>query len=432
MWGLLFPGALIIYQKYFMMFRNIGKIIPHAYMILAVLILVILNLFNITYLHHYLLLVSIFILFLFVKRKLKYYQCIIWLYIIILAMMLIITLLSGNFDRRIAVEAFFIYAGPPLFWLLYFNKYPNFNVLLFKKFVVYLACVVAILGIIQFFADKTIYGLIPHIDYFDIDFARSFMAAAGSHFRVSSILVSPQIFGLFSALSFCVLISLYKIKSKSFLLLGAPILTASLLSGQRIVILIYLLFFGLKFLYNLRLSFTKAILIFVGVFIGLIITQSAVNHFLASQGMSESRVFDVFSSPQQVIEYEEGVRWSRWRNLILEANPLIGEGIGITNVRTDEGRRFVTSESYFVQLYYEGGLFVFLSFLLIILYSICRLYIKKVQFKEDGTLLIALSASLLAVHAFTNPDFFAFWGIIIYSMHSKLHSPHNKNNLYLK
>lgn len=385
---------------------------PFIYLFLAIAIIPLKQL-GINYLHVIFLVFSIIVLFPNIRNSMNFGGKYIWNFIFSVIIIFGITVLFGRVPVNISSSSTLIYIGSPVFWILFYNKVKDFNFLYFKKYAVYIGFIISILGIVQFLGSKTIYGLIPSTDYFDIDFTRDHLVDAGSHFRVRSILSSSQIFGLYCSLAFCMLISTFNNNKKYILFFGIPILIASLLSGQRIVILIYIIYFSIKIILRLKYSLIKSITLSGITILFLIFMNNLVNDLLINQGMSGSRIFDIFFNAESVLEYERNSRWERWANLISEANLIIGEGIGYTDIRDTFGMRYVTSESYIFQLYFEGGIFVLFSFLLLYFKSIVRN--KRIQIlKDDWILLLALFFALISVHSFLHPVFFVFWGIIVY------------------
>jgi hypothetical protein len=145
----------------------------------------------------------------------------------------------------------------------------------------------------------------------------------------------------------------------------------------------------------------------------LFLMDNVVNNLLINQGMSESRIFDIFFNFENVLKYEKSARWGRWLNLLNETNFIIGNGIGYTGMRDFWGLRYVTSESYIVQIYFEGGIFVLFSFLILYLKSINK-YKINLAFDDNWILLVTLFFATIAVHSFLHPVFFVFWGIIVH------------------
>lgn len=340
----------------------------------------------------------------------------VWFFILIVFGLSVITPLISSIDIRTVFESSLIYFLPPLFWILFLTRYPEFEFHSFLKFSVYIAFIISVLGFIQFFYSRTIFGLIPEIDYFNIDFTNDALVSRGSIFRVRSILPSSQIFGLYTSLSFCLSISLFKKKGISFFIINLPIFFASLLSGQRIVVLMYLIFFGWKIFVQSKNIF-KSILYTVFFVSFILFALNIVDDILVGSGMASTRLFDIFNDFSYVVEYEQNSRWTQWIELVKTTNPILGHGIGYTNQRI-EGIRLITSESYLIQLYLEGGIFLLLSFLIVLFNSIkMTLRYKFIYF--DTALIIALAVSLIVVHSFMNPIFFVYWGIIIYPLFSK-------------
>jgi hypothetical protein len=312
-------------------------------------------------------------------------------------------------------KAFIVYIIAPVFWFYFLTIDSEFDIARFSRYVVFLGAIVSILGIIQFYWSKTIFGLIPKLNYYDIDFTREELVRVGAHFRTRSVLPSPQIYGLFISLSFCLFTAYFNIRKYHSLILGSILLVGSLLSGQRIVFLVYAAYFGLMLLNRLNRSLISAMVLFSISVLAVFFLKFITDTILGSMGMSDSNLFN-FSD---IIAREYDVRWSRWIKLIKETNIFYGNGIGKTDLRDYLGNRIITSESYLVQLYYEGGIFVLGAFLVLYLKSILR-YIYQ-NLRNHWFLLSALFIALIMVHSFLNPVFFAYWGIIVYPLTERFH-----------
>lgn len=382
-------------------------------MVLSVMILPLINI-GISYLHYiYLVLIIIILLPYLKKSTTRKNNLFIWGFIFFTLLLSFLTPLITHIIFRTVFEATLVYILPVLFWVLFYTKFPAFNLRKFLNFSVFIALIISIFGFIQFFFSKTIFGLIPDISYYDIDFTQESLVSSGSIFRVRSILPSSQIFGLYTALSFCLSTHLFKKKKIHLLTVTTPILFASLLSGQRIVILVYLVYFLLSILSQSR-NIIKSIIKIFFFSIVIMFALDIVNDILVSSGMASTRLLDVFTDFSSVVDYEQSARWTLWFDLIKNTNPILGNGIGYT-FPLEDGTRVVTSESYIVQLYFEGGLLMLLSFL-VLYYNSLKNSIKQPSEQFKWPILVALFAALLVVHAFTNPIFFAYWGVIIYPL----------------
>lgn len=398
------------------MLNKFIRISPYLFLLLAIMILPLAKI-GVQYIHYVYIGLTILFLQPQLTKSLSLRKNIpVWFFILIVFGLSVITPLISSIDIRTVFESSLIYFLPPLFWILFLTRYPEFEFHSFLKFSVYIAFIISVLGFIQFFYSRTIFGLIPEIDYFNIDFTNDALVSRGSIFRVRSILPSSQIFGLYTSLSFCLSISLFKKKGISFFIINLPIFFASLLSGQRIVVLMYLIFFGWKIFVQSKNIF-KSILYTVFFVSFILFALNIVDDILVGSGMASTRLFDIFNDFSYVVEYEQNSRWTQWIELVKTTNPILGHGIGYTNQRI-EGIRLITSESYLIQLYLEGGIFLLLSFLIVLFNSIkMTLRYKFIYF--DTALIIALAVSLIVVHSFMNPIFFVYWGIIIYPLFSK-------------
>ena len=393
------------------MIDKLIKYSPYIYLFLATMILPLANI-DIRYVHYvFLILITILLLPYFKNSSTKKKNLNVLIFIFFTLFISLITPLISSIKVTAIVEATLVYILPALFWVLFFTKYRTFDFRGFLIFSVYIALFISLLGFIQFFFSRTIFGFIPEISYFSIDFTEDFLVSSGSIFRVRSILPSPQIFGLYTSLSFCLSTFLFKEKKINYLIISTPILLASLLSGQRIVILVYLVYFTVK-----ALSKNKNILLSlfqISFFVIIILfALNVVNDILIKSGMASTRLLDVFTDFSSVIDYEQNSRWTRWAELIKNTNPLLGNGIGYT-FPSEDGSRIVTTESYLVQLYFEGGLLLLASFIGLFYNSFKS---SRMYNQFSWPILASLFVSLIVVHSFTNPIFFIYWGVLIYPL----------------
>lgn len=395
------------------MINKIIKSSPYIYLLLAVLILP-LKVLGATYLHYIFLFLIIILLFPQSGNAIrKRHNIYVWIFIFFVVWFTTLTFLVSQIKFTTILESSLIYFLSPLFWILYFTKYSDYDFLSFLKFSIYIAFALSIFGFIQFYFSKTIFGLIPNNEYFDIDFTSSQFVSSGSTFRIRSILPSSQIFALFTSLSFCLSTIVFKNNKTRFYLISIPILFASLLSGQRIVILVIILFFVSKFVLQSKNNLRSIFLIILPIFL-ILLALRIIDLISTDMGMASTRLMDIFNNFSYIIDYEQNARWSKWISLIKETNPLIGNGIGHTN-QFINGTRIVTSESYIIQLYYEGGILLVGSFILLLFNSIQKTLIKKLS-STYLPIIISLFISLLSVHSFMNPIFIVYWGILIYPL----------------
>ena len=337
-----------------------------------------------------------------VSRTKKYY----FIYTYLLFLLTVAVVQSFIYGEHAQIiKAFFLYTTMLLYWMLYFNKYSinEFKYLLIKTLpIVY--CV-ALLGVIQYFFSPSLFGLLTNVSK-GIDWAESTSFSEYIRFfRASSILGSPQVYGLFIALYIVILLNVYSVKGfwlkAGFFLL----LFSGILSGNKsffFIVSAYLIFVFVK------AGFLQKVL--VSGFLILVIASSLL--IFPNFSFDEIRAVGRVTSIDTIVEEEgQDSRLSRYSDIILNANPLIGNLLGSKTNR--EQVDIEVAESYIFQIISEAGWLVLLSFSFMLLFAVILAH--KELMRDIRPLLLLIYFSMLIVHAFNSPLFFIFWGIIVSS-----------------
>jgi hypothetical protein len=294
------------------------------------------------------------------------------------------------------------YALFPLYWVLLFscNSKFEFDDLLFKsiKFVV----VIAICGLIQFYISADLFGIIPTAISENISWTTDAeFDAYKAFFRASSILSSPQVFGLFSALYLFFIESHVKnVLIRSILQL--LVIVASLHSGDKISVVIFfafLIYMIAKLLRAGHLLAVTLIIVSAVTIIGILVMYSDAIGFEIISRMNLYNIID---------EEKEG-RLSIWSNILNSYNFVWGEGPGFFFMVTDSGGK--ASESYFIQFLVENGTIFFLFFMAFMFQIISK--IRTISVQAHRYLIILIMVSMVSAHTFGEPVFFIFWGLLV-------------------
>lgn len=286
-----------------------------------------------------------------------------------------------------------IYTLPLLYWLLYDERKMSFyfpQLILGLKYPVLL---IAILGIVQFYVSPGIFGFInlsgpidPYVQKATSDVFSNWMI----YLRATSILASPQVFGLFMVL-YAISFFLYAKKSTSNLISISIYLFAGAHSGNKSFFLILLLFGGYYILKTEKLK-SKIIALFVSLFLlSMVVYFSDEVSFL-------SRIVSV----ENIGGEEKEGRLSVYRELLEKAS-FLGDGAGTHQTLGGE-LSTEAAESYFLQILIELGVISFVCFLLIFLFD----YLKNKRCMNIMLFFIALS--MVFVHCFNAFVFFIMWG----------------------
>ncbi len=273
------------------------------------------------------------------------------------------------------------------------------------------ALIASFLGIYQFFYDRSLFGIYDFSDFYTTELL----------FRTRGNLSSPQVYGLFLAISSIICFEVLKIENKKkILIFGLFIVFAAFLSGNKSVVFLvvtYLLFSFWHFFENsknVRSNIVKGLIV-SAFFLGTLVV---VNPSFLKIGPSLTLIADrinVFSvvDDSKIIQAEQRGRFrvydSHWEGITI--NPLsiiIGDGIGsyssMSRVADDER---VASESYFLQIFLEFG-FLPILFLFIILMNSLKTHFRNKSW-VNYYILLAIIISSFIVHAFVYPVFFILW-----------------------
>lgn len=310
-------------------------------------------------------------------------------------------------ETMIMLKGYFVYTIILVYWIFYFYKFTTED---FKKVLILtipLVYVIAILGIIQFFISPNLFGLISTQDSLSIEWATNAeFSQYKLYFRASSILGSPQVFGLFMALYVIILVNIQYFKSSTLNRLGVFLLIFSgVLSGNKSFILIL----GLYLLYYVYKNLNSKIFLF---YLAIGITAIVLNF----DTIIEIELFERMLDKNEIVRQEkDDSRLDRYVKVISKANFFIGDGLG-TRIFKKQTNLDAT-ESYFLQILSEAGIIILLAFSFL-LYMSYLLSSKNVLY-DIKFLIISMIISMMFVHAFTSPIFFIFWGILMGSFSKK-------------
>ena len=295
----------------------------------------------------------------------------------------------------------------PFFWILFMRFNLNWS---FEKFVFNILPIIiglACLGIIQYHFSPDLFGFLKNSISNNILWANeSSDLEYILFFRSTSILASPQVYGLF------IMLFVFLIHRNQYIndwLQKISILicfVGAAHSGNKMVYLLFLLYIILIFCEKYKISKIKALLnLIVGLFISGIILFELTTYF-------EFGILTRIFSLDQIIEEESEGRLSIYLNMLSNSNWIFGEGPGTFSTSAAASKdNYKVAESYFLQFLLENGVIFFL-----ILVSFCVfLCLREFKAKRINNLffLLAFFCSMIFVHAHTDPVFCIFWGATI-------------------
>jgi len=256
----------------------------------------------------------------------------------------------------------------------------------------YAFLIVGGLAIYQYFIDPTLLGLYKS-SYFSDFYSYSVQ-------RASSILGSIQVFSSYCAFT---LLSLYIFKPFSdrfnnfaiLFVVGVGGLSGSQLFFALSVLVIFIQFFKVK------IGPKLVMLAIIILCFPLISNLSAFD-----------RVFSLLSSDTSYLLARNEGRFDIWFDKLAQLNLFTGNGIGSASILVDGSER-VNTESYIINMMFEGG--VILTFPFIVLLSYC---IFKSPRNDRIVVLIFYISTVLFVHTLFS-IFLVFPWLLLYLIYSK-------------
>jgi hypothetical protein len=362
----------------------------------------ILNYFGIKYLYVVFMIIGIIgMLISGVEKSKNIKYLFIYQYVFILYLLFFIQIFVYN-NIENSIRSLLVYTFIMIYWTIYFKKYGIVEFRYLMEKTIPLIYIIAIVGFVQYFYSPNLFGLLDGVSN-GIDWAKNVPFTEYSlFFRASSLLGSPQVYGLFMVLSIIMILGRHKKKSSIF---GIVFLVfAGVLSGNKLFILILLLYAIYVFI---NISLKKSLLILVAIFFSSIFMYNLV----LNNTFDNIRVLDRIVSFDEILEQEsEDSRIDRYVKIILNSNVVIGDGFG-SKTATDENIK--VAESYFFEIYAEVGIFGLLSFMLFLLISF--MYAKTSLFHNIQIFMLLVILSMFVVHAFNSPIFFLVWGVLLSS-----------------
>lgn len=321
-------------------------------------------------------------------------------YIGLLISITLINFILGSQDMS-ALVTLGLYTLPIFYWVLWFAKFTtnDFDNIFASVFI--WAVIVAFFGVLQFFYSPSLWGTIP-TESKSIAWAmeKPFVEYA-AFFRSTSTLASPQVFGLFCALSLIIAHRFNYLIQKGLFQVGVGMLTAGgVLSGNKS-------FFVIVCLYMLAVYFAKYIHKLKYIFLMLF----AVIMFVASLQTIKSNIpmLDRIFSFEKISEQEvNDSRLETYFYIINNSNVFIGNGMGEDVLL--EHKELDAAESYIFKIYFECGLFAAIALCLLMITTIIKAWFESFQ---DFIIVILIFFSMVIVHAFQSPVFFIFWGYLL-------------------
>lgn len=211
-------------------------------------------------------------------------------------------------------------------------------------------------------------------------------------FRAFSLMGSPQVWGLYSALSILVLSDIKGLRISKIIIWFLWV--GSFLSGNKIAFILFCIY-AVKVLAKnhsriFRLGFIA--LLFFGLFS---MSQKAA--------FENIRVIEHIFNISEIAEQENVGRLARWENVTGKINPVLGGGATFFN---QPSNLEYPAESYLLQSFTEISIIYPVFFVLILAFN----YIFR---KHNRALVIGLFIATISGAAFDHPAFISFWLLLI-------------------
>ena len=304
-------------------------------------------------------------------------------YFIYLICVLFINLIFNlNFD----IIIYFISINWILFYLFFKTNNDQINIKSFLKWNLIISIFVAFGGFIEYHLSRDIFGLVPQLGF------KEFQTNFEIYYRTRSFVWSQQINSLILTFAFLTNLEFKLFKNILRILIGLILIYAIVLTGAKVPVFCLLVYFILKISKSI-LSTSIAILF------SLILFNFISNNDLISENRQLSFIFQF----DEFIKEERSNRFSKQINAILDSNIIFGNGIGSTN---SNNKDYINTESFYIQLFSEFGIFGLLFFIIII-YKMFR-----ISDKSNKLVLLPMIVSGFIVHGLSSPYLFPFWVLL--------------------
>lgn len=386
-------------------YRLLSVVVPYTLFITTVMNFLFVGI-GVSYLY-FLVLVSaicLFSLFGFKFHKIDFYLFLYFFFYLVYIFFQVILINDDHLNLIIGGGAYIIF---PIFWILFKRFDLNWCFEKFVSSILPIVIIVACLGIIQYHVSPDLFGVLKYSNSNNILWANETSNLEYLlFFRSTSILASPQVYGLFLML-FIFLIYGNKFLTQRIQNISIIIcFVGAAHSGNKMVYLLLVLFLILVFIEKFRVSKIAAVfnLIISIVFL------SSITYYLST--FFEFGILKRIISIDQIIEEESDGRLSIYLNMFSNNNFFFGVGPGTFSTSASSLKdTYKVAESYYLQYLLENGILFFLIFLAFCLFLFLREF-KAKRFK-NLFFLLAFFCSMIFVHAHTDPVFCIFWGATI-------------------
>lgn len=333
------------------------------------------------------------------------------LYGVCLLLLFVIQSISGASPGfSLAIKSLVSLLWIPFFFIFFSSFLKEINRAEMLRWQIWVACVVGILGYVQFFGSTTLYGWLPESKWTTI------VENGRIGLRTYSILNSGQVFGLFSIVYAVITIenrNLFRFKL-TYLFIVLILFGAALLSGNKSSTVLFMIYVFFK-LFTLKTLSARIALFTSLFFLSLIILFPPKLENTQLTGIqSVDRSLGWISNFSDLAgDKSNQDRLNVYAENLTRLNVFTGNGVGST-APNEESSREILSESYYFKILLEGGLVSFSLFIVFFVKVSSQLY-KERKVKILAVLSMIL-VSMVFVEAFISPAFFGVWGYLIYEL----------------
>jgi hypothetical protein len=320
-------------------------------------------------------------------------------YIILLIVITFINMVFGTQDIS-ALVTLGLYTLPIICWVFYFSKciHNDFGNIFASLFI--WTVIVALLGIVQYFFSPSLWGAIPTESKSILWAMEKPFIEYAAFFRATSTLGSPQVFGLFCALSL-IIAHRFKYLFPKYVFLGGAVvlfLGGSLSGNKSFFLIVFLYFFAIFIVKPFKIRH-----LFFALSVGIAFVSTL--HSIKSNIPMLERIFSFDKISEQEVNDS---RLDKYSYIITNSNFFIGNGMGEDVVTRNQ--ELTAAESYIFKIYFECGFFAALLLCLLMTMVMLKSWFKSFQ---DFIIVTLILVSMVIVHAFQSPVFFIFWGYLL-------------------
>lgn len=355
--------------------------------------------------------IIIYVLSIGKKRPIIYNEYILFMLFLIFVNIIKTMLKSGI---KVSIVGSGVYLIIILLWSMVYSKYfYEFNINNYINNIILIAVIVAVFGIYQYFFDASLFGLMSKFRTYYTEDVKKIMDV----YRSSSFMSSIQVYSLYMGISLSLLLEKYKtIKMKNIYF--CILLLGGIVSGSKVFVLPILIFVIIKCMALILKNRYKMSNILLGIlYLLLIFVLFKFMYIFAPKVVN--RIFLPFIDNNEFNRQELnrlGIMSTIFKQ---DAYSIIaGNGYGssfkeVNNI-LNIGIRRITTESMYGSIWYECGVLMCFSYVMLFVYAIigaCK--------DEEGVPITLLSLSICCIFspAFWSLSLMSVWGIVIYYLY---------------